>query len=76
MTVESQSAEPTPWTSVNEPRITTLWSLLRRLRIDKVPKLLNKLKGEMILFCPRAMSSQNWRTNWVKTFPTTANGIG
>jgi exopolysaccharide biosynthesis polyprenyl glycosylphosphotransferase len=41
------------WASRNDPRITRVGALLRRLRIDELPQLIAVLKGEMSLIGPR-----------------------
>lgn len=41
------------WTTANDDRITRIGWLLRKVRIDEVPQLINVLKGEMSLIGPR-----------------------
>lgn len=41
------------WSTRNDPRVTRVGSLLRRLRIDELPQILNILKGEMSFVGPR-----------------------
>ena len=41
------------WASRNDPRVTLVGNLLRRLRIDELPQLAAVLKGEMSLIGPR-----------------------
>ncbi|KEF41463.1 MAG: exopolysaccharide biosynthesis polyprenyl glycosylphosphotransferase [Cyanobium sp. CACIAM 14] len=41
------------WAVRDDPRITTIGSWLRRLRIDELPQLVAVLKGEMSLIGPR-----------------------
>ncbi|MBI1920110.1 MAG: sugar transferase [Geobacter sp.] len=40
---------------VNDPRITRIGKIIRKLRIDEIPQLVNVLKGEMSFIGPRAL---------------------
>jgi exopolysaccharide biosynthesis polyprenyl glycosylphosphotransferase len=41
------------WSQKDDPRITDIGRIIRRLRIDEIPQMLNVLKGEMSFVGPR-----------------------
>lgn len=41
------------WSTKNDPRITRVGKLIRLLRIDEIPQMMNVLKGEMSMVGPR-----------------------
>jgi exopolysaccharide biosynthesis polyprenyl glycosylphosphotransferase len=41
------------WSSKNDPRITRVGKIIRKVRIDEIPQMINVLKGEMSLVGPR-----------------------
>jgi exopolysaccharide biosynthesis polyprenyl glycosylphosphotransferase len=53
MRVDAEHSGGPQWAAVGDPRITRTGGILRRLRIDELPQILNVLKGEMSFVGPR-----------------------
>jgi len=51
--VEDAERNGPQWASPDDPRITRVGRILRKLRLDELPQLLNILKGEMSFIGPR-----------------------
>jgi exopolysaccharide biosynthesis polyprenyl glycosylphosphotransferase len=41
------------WAAENDPRVTRVGAVIRKLRIDEIPQMINVLKGEMSFVGPR-----------------------
>ena len=51
---ESAEANGGPvWAAEDDPRVTRVGKIIRKLRIDEIPQMVNVLKGEMSLVGPR-----------------------
>ena len=49
MVEQDETCEKTSWTVKDDPRITPIGKLIRKMSIDELPQLFNVLKGEMSL---------------------------
>jgi len=51
---ESAEANGRPvWAAADDPRVTRVGKIIRKLRIDEIPQMINVLKGQMSLVGPR-----------------------
>jgi sugar transferase (PEP-CTERM system associated) len=53
MVQDAEKLSGPKWAEVNDSRITRVGRIIRRLRIDELPQVLNVLKGEMSFVGPR-----------------------
>jgi lipopolysaccharide/colanic/teichoic acid biosynthesis glycosyltransferase len=50
---QAEAASGPVWAAQNDPRVTRVGKILRKLRIDEIPQMVNVLKGEMSFVGPR-----------------------
>jgi sugar transferase (PEP-CTERM system associated) len=53
MRQDAENSTGAVWAKQNDPRITRIGSLLRKIRLDEIPQLYNILRGEMSIVGPR-----------------------
>jgi sugar transferase (PEP-CTERM system associated) len=50
---DNAEGEEPVWAEVNDPRVTRVGKIIRKLRLDEIPQVVNVLKGEMSFVGPR-----------------------
>lgn len=53
MTQDAEAKVGPVWATENDPRVTRVGAIIRKLRIDEIPQMINVLKGEMSFVGPR-----------------------
>jgi exopolysaccharide biosynthesis polyprenyl glycosylphosphotransferase len=53
MLVDAEKISGPVWAQSEDPRMTPIGRLMRRLRLDEIPQMINVLKGEMSFVGPR-----------------------
>jgi sugar transferase (PEP-CTERM system associated) len=53
MRADAEAATGAVWASKDDPRITSVGRIIRRIRFDELPQLFNVIKGEMAIVGPR-----------------------
>lgn len=53
MYVDAEKSTGPVWSTKDDPRVTRVGKIIRKLRIDEIPQMFNVLKGEMSLVGPR-----------------------
>ena len=53
MRVDAEAATGAVWAQKDDPRVTPVGRIIRRIRFDELPQLFNVLKGEMSIVGPR-----------------------
>jgi lipopolysaccharide/colanic/teichoic acid biosynthesis glycosyltransferase len=53
MTVNAEADTGAVWASRNDPRVTAIGRIIRKIRFDELPQLFNVMRGEMSIVGPR-----------------------
>ncbi len=53
MTHNAEASSGPVWAAQDDPRVTRVGAIIRKLRIDEIPQMINVLKGEMSFVGPR-----------------------
>ncbi|MDR1923091.1 MAG: sugar transferase [Planctomycetaceae bacterium] len=53
MVVDAEAGGKATWSRGNDPRITTVGRIMRKMHIDELPQIWNVLRGEMAVIGPR-----------------------
>lgn len=53
MYVDAEKKTGPVWSQKNDPRVTRAGRIIRKIRVDEIPQMINVLKGEMSLVGPR-----------------------
>jgi sugar transferase (PEP-CTERM system associated) len=53
MTKDAEAQLGPVWAAENDPRVTRVGAIIRKLRIDEIPQMINVLRGEMSFVGPR-----------------------
>jgi sugar transferase (PEP-CTERM system associated) len=53
MTHNAEASSGPVWAAQDDPRVTRVGAIIRKLRIDEIPQMVNVLKGEMSFVGPR-----------------------
>ena len=61
MIVDAENQGPA-WTTVNDPRITTVGRILRRTALDELPEIISIWQGKMSFVGPRALDLTEYRS--------------